>query len=66
MDCGFTATVIGLDALAGLWDDIGAQWKGLQTLVQIERKRQIGAETTSELHYYISSLAPNAKKHLQL
>ena len=60
------ATVIGLNALAGLWDDVGSQWTGLQTLLKIQRTRQIGSETTCETHYYISSLPPNAKKHLQV
>jgi predicted transposase YbfD/YdcC len=61
-----TATVIGLCALGDLWEDVSAQWQGLQSLVQIERTRQLGDKTESETHYYISSLAPEARKHLHV
>lgn len=38
------------------------KWKGLQTLVCIERRRTIGEKTSHETHYYLSSLAPNAER----
>jgi predicted transposase YbfD/YdcC len=39
------------------------EWAGLRTAVRIERTRQvIGGETTSETHYFVSSLPPDAKR----
>ena len=38
-----------------------AKWRGLQTLVQVERTRIIGEETTVEQQLYLSSLAPKAE-----
>jgi predicted transposase YbfD/YdcC len=61
-----SVTVIGLAALEGTWDDLRQEWTGLQTLVEIQRTRQLGTETTTEVRYYISSLPPNAKQHLSV
>jgi predicted transposase YbfD/YdcC len=47
-------------------DDIGwlsmkEEWKGLKTLCMVRSQRSIGAQTTSETRYYISSLAADAQ-----
>lgn len=39
------------------------EWAGLRTAVRVERTREVvGGETTAEIHFYISSLRPNAKR----
>jgi len=38
------------------WFAERAQWVGLKSLVRIRRQRTIGGETSSEVHYYITSL----------
>ncbi len=38
------------------------EWKGLQSLVMIEEKREIGSKVSLERRFFISSLAPNAQK----
>jgi predicted transposase YbfD/YdcC len=40
------------------------QWRGLNSVVMLQRERRIQGHTSSETHYYISSLAPNAAKIL--
>lgn len=40
------------------------QWKGLKTVVMLQRERKIEGQTSSETHYYISSLDPDATKLL--
>jgi len=35
-----------------------AEWRGIQSLVRVERKRIVGDKITSEKIYYISSLNP--------
>ena len=37
---------------------MAAEWRGVKSLVQIERERMIGEKTTYEKVYYISSLDP--------
>lgn len=37
-------------------------WRDLRTFVMIDRTRQVGNKTTTERHYYITSLKPDAKK----
>ena len=38
------------------------KWKGLKSIVLIESERTVGEKTSIEHRYYISSLAPSAKK----
>ena len=45
--------------LEGLVD--GDKWVGLNCIAMVESYRQVGDETTHEVRYYISSLAPEAK-----
>lgn len=58
-------TVMSLSDLHGLWEDIARAWSGLQTLVCLERTRQMGTKIEKETSYYLSSLAADAKKHLK-
>jgi predicted transposase YbfD/YdcC len=41
------------------------QWTNLQSLIMIVRRRIIAGEETSKTRFYISSLAPNAKRILK-
>ncbi len=36
-------------------------WKGLRSIVLVERERTLGSETSKEVHYYISSHEANAE-----
>ena len=55
------------------WGEACAQWHGLQSLVLVERKRQIidpaapssASKTTVEQHFYLSSLPCDAPKQLE-
>jgi len=38
------------------------KWKGLQSLIMVERTREIKDKISYEKHYYISSLKPDAEK----
>lgn len=39
------------------------EWAGLRTAARIERTREvIGGETNAEIHFFVSSLRPNAKR----
>lgn len=40
------------------------QWKGLKTVVMLQRDRKMNGQMTSETQYYISSLDPDAAKLL--
>jgi predicted transposase YbfD/YdcC len=40
----------------------GKKWKGLRTLAFIRRKRIIDGEATETVHFFISSLPPNAER----
>jgi predicted transposase YbfD/YdcC len=42
-----------------------AAWKQLRSIAMITNRRQIGAQTTSETRYYISSLANDAQRILE-
>lgn len=42
-----------------------AEWKSLQTLVRVRAERRIGRHRSVEMHYYLSSLANNARRLLQ-
>ena len=61
-----TCRVIALSDLAGTWDDIAAEWTGLAALVEIKSKRQVGAKTSEETRYSLSSLSKSAKTHLKV
>lgn len=39
-----------------------ARWAGLRTLIQLERTRVVADKSSTETHYYLSSLPPDAKK----
>jgi len=60
-------------ATAEDWADACAQWHGLQSLVLVERERQIidpaapgsASKTTVEQHFYLSSLPCDARKQLE-
>lgn len=38
------------------------EWAGLRTAVRIARTRAVGGEATTETHYYVSSLPPDAQR----
>ena len=38
------------------WFAERAKWKNLRSLIRVHRKRTVNGETSSEYHYYISSL----------
>lgn len=38
------------------------EWAGLRTAVRIERTRAAGGEATTQTHYYVSSLPPDAQR----
>lgn len=40
------------------------QWKGLKTVVMLQRDRKMAGQNSRETHYYISSLDPDATKLL--
>ena len=61
-----TCRVISLADLAGTWDDLAAEWGGLACLVEIDSKRQVGAKTSEEKRYSLSSLTKSAKAHLKI
>lgn len=42
-----------------------SQWTALSSLVQVERTRQLGAKSTTEQSYYLSSLAPEPQRLAQ-
>jgi predicted transposase YbfD/YdcC len=44
------------------WLSERTRWKGLRTIVMIERTRQLSGQTSVEQAYYISSHAPDAKR----
>lgn len=43
-----------------------SQWVGLTTVVMVRRTRQLWNKTTTEVHFYLSSLAPDAVRHAQV
>jgi predicted transposase YbfD/YdcC len=43
-----------------------SQWKGLKSIVQVERTRRLWNKTTHEVMFYLSSLAPDALKVSQV
>ena len=45
-----------------LWQDVQAEWSGLRSLVRLTRKRREGSQTSVEVHYYLSSLAEDARQ----
>ena len=44
----------------------GADWANLRTLVMVRAERRLPDKTSVEYRYYISSLASNAKRHLEV
>ena len=44
------------------WMGERAKWKGLRTIVMLERERVIGEKTSVEHAYYLSTAAPNAQR----
>lgn len=56
---------IDLCDLEGRWADVQAEWAGLASVLLLERDRQVGTKTSTETHYYVSSLAGNARKAAQ-
>ena len=38
------------------------EWAGLRTAIRIARTRAVGGEATTETHYYVSSLPPDAQR----
>lgn len=44
----------------------GADWANLRTLVMVRAERRLPDKTSVEYRYYISSLASEAKRHLQI
>ena len=44
----------------------GADWANLRTLVMVRAERRLPDRTSVEYRYYISSLASNAKRHLEV
>lgn len=47
-------------------ESVRRRWTALRTLIQIERTRVIGEDSSTETHYYLSSLPPDAKPILQV
>jgi predicted transposase YbfD/YdcC len=43
------------------WLNPTGAWRGLRTVVQLERERRCGDKVSHETHYYLSSLAPEAR-----
>jgi predicted transposase YbfD/YdcC len=43
-----------------------SQWVGLTTVVRVRRTRHLWNKTTTEVHFYLSSLAPDAGRHAQV
>jgi predicted transposase YbfD/YdcC len=43
-----------------------SQWVGLTTVVMVRRTRHLWNKTTTEVHFYLSSLAPDAGRHAQV
>ena len=41
-------------------------WKGMQSIIMVESQRQSNGKTSTEQRYYISSLAPRAKRCLEV
>ena len=39
----------------------GERWSGLQTIVMVERTRDLWNKTTQETQFYLTSLPPNAR-----
>jgi predicted transposase YbfD/YdcC len=56
---------IDLADLDGRWADVQAEWAGFASVLKMERARQVGTKTSTETHYYVSSLAGNARKAAQ-
>jgi predicted transposase YbfD/YdcC len=56
---------IDLSDLHGRWADVQADWTGLASVLKMQRERQVGTKTSTETHYYVSSLAGNARKAAQ-
>lgn len=44
------------------WQQAPTQWLDLQSLVMVERTRTIADESTTERHYYITSMPPDPEK----
>ena len=42
--------------------EVCSEWRDLKTVVMVDRTRQVHGETTTERHYYITSLEANATK----
>jgi predicted transposase YbfD/YdcC len=43
-----------------------SQWVGLTTVVMVRRTRHLWNKTTTEIHFYLSSLTPDAVRHAQV
>jgi predicted transposase YbfD/YdcC len=43
------------------WLDPPGAWRGLRTVVQLERERRVGETVSVETHYYLASLPPAAR-----
>ncbi len=42
--------------------EVRSEWRDLKTVVMVDRTREVHGETTTERHYYITSLEANATK----
>ncbi len=52
---------VPVSAFDGLYQQ--EEWKGLQTIVIVERTRHLWNKTTHEIQFYLSSLQPNAQQN---
>jgi predicted transposase YbfD/YdcC len=43
-------------------EGLAPEWRDLKTVVMIDRTRKLAGKTTTERHYYVASLEPNAEK----
>lgn len=44
------------------WMSVRKGWKGLRTIIMVERERVVGGKTSTERAYYLSTLAPDAER----
>lgn len=44
------------------WMSVRKRWKGLRTIVMVERERIVGGKASTEKAYYLSTLAPDAER----
>ena len=56
---------VNLSDLHGTWDDAATTWHGLKSLVRLESERTVRGVTTTEVRYYLSSLAGDVRRALR-